>query len=98
MGAERAYVTGRLVAWRFGKDGGPLLVLNTTFDNNAATAGNGAMVALSVTDTATVDRLHALASEIGAADEGGPGPRGRNFYGAYFRDPDGNKLNVHCYV
>ena len=98
MHAERAYGTDRLVAWRFGKVDGPLLVLNTPFDDNVATAGNGSMVALSVKDPAMVDRLHALALELGAADEGAPGPRGKGFYGAYFRDLDGNKLNLHCYV
>jgi catechol 2,3-dioxygenase-like lactoylglutathione lyase family enzyme len=97
LGARRAYDTGRLVAWRFNKDVGPLLVLNTPFDGNAATAGNGTMVALSVKDAGTVDRMHALALELGAADEGAPGPRGKNFYGGYVRDPDGNKLNFHCY-
>jgi predicted lactoylglutathione lyase len=31
----------------------------------------------------------------GAKDEGAPGPRGGGgFYAAYFRDPDGNKLNA----
>jgi predicted lactoylglutathione lyase len=34
--------------------------------------------------------------ELGAADEGRPGPRGDGFYAAYFRDPDGNKLNFFC--
>lgn len=96
MGARRAYDTGSLVAWRF--ENGPLLVLNLPYDRATATAGNGSMVALSVDGAATVDRLHALALELGATDEGAPGPRGTSFYGAYFRDPDGNKLNVHCHT
>jgi catechol 2,3-dioxygenase-like lactoylglutathione lyase family enzyme len=95
MGARRAYDTDTLVAWRF--ENGPLLVLNTPFDRAAASVGNGTMVALSVDDTAAVDRLHALALALGASDEGAPGPRGKTFYGAYFRDPDGNKLNLHCH-
>ncbi|WP_404400419.1 VOC family protein [Pelagibacterium halotolerans] len=95
MGAGRAYATGRLAAWRF-KDG-PLLVLNTPYDRATATVGNGTMVALAVDGAAAVDRLHALALNLGASDEGAPGPRGQGFYGAYFRDPDGNKLNLHCY-
>jgi len=97
MGARRAYGTDRLVAWRFGEGGSPLLVLNMPFDHAAATAGNGSMVALRVDDAEAVDRLHALALELGASDEGAPGQRGGGFYGAYFRDPDGNKLNLHCY-
>jgi predicted lactoylglutathione lyase len=36
------------------------------------------------------------AIELGAQDEGAAGPRGTGFYAGYFRDPDGNKLNVFC--
>ena len=53
------------------------------------------MVALQADSRAEVDRLHALALELGAADEGAPGLRGPEklgYYFAYFRDPDGNKL------
>jgi predicted lactoylglutathione lyase len=52
------------------------------------------MVALEAKDRAQVDRLHALALSLGGSDEGPPGPRGGGFYAAYFRDPDGNKLNA----
>ena len=52
------------------------------------------MVALAVATEADVQRVHARALELGAADEGAPGPRGDNFYAGYFRDLDGNKLNV----
>lgn len=95
LGASRAYGTDRLAAWRFGSEG-TLLVLNAPYDKGVANAGNGTMVALKVADIQTVDRLHALALRLGAFDEGAPGPRGKGFYGAYFRDPDGNKLNLHC--
>ena len=37
-------------------------------------------------------------SSLGATDEGPPGDRGDNYYGAYFRDLDGNKLNFHCWT
>lgn len=37
-----------------------------------------------------------LLAEIGAKDEGPNGPRGEGFYAGYFRDLDGNKLNVFC--
>ena len=64
------------------------------YDGNAATVGNGVMVALAVDSTEKVDLLHARALELGGTDEGEPGPRGGNFYAAYFRDLDGNKLNA----
>ena len=64
------------------------------FNGEAASVGNGVMIALPVKDKAQVDALHAKALSLGASDEGAPGPRGDNFYAGYFRDPDGNKLNV----
>jgi predicted lactoylglutathione lyase len=54
------------------------------------------MVALVMTERAQVDALHAKAMDLGGTCEGSPGLRGEEgpqaFYGAYFRDPDGNKL------
>jgi predicted lactoylglutathione lyase len=44
--------------------------------------------------------MHRKALELGGADEGKPGVRaegGEGFYAAYFRDLDGNKLDVFCY-
>ena len=67
------------------------------FDGNAATVGNGTMVAINVGTTEAVDRMHAKALELGGKDEGAPGPRGGGpFYGGYFRDLDGNKLVAYC--
>ena len=49
---------------------------------------------------ASVDEVHAKALELGGTDEGAPGVRGdegpQAFYGAYFRDLDGNKLAAFC--
>ena len=60
-----------------------------------ATFGNGSMLALKAASRATVDAAHAAALKAGGASEGLPGVRGESdppFYGAYFRDPAGNKL------
>ena len=54
------------------------------------------MIALVVDSKDQVNRLHARALALGGRDEGSPGPRGEGFYAAYFRDLDGNKLNVFC--
>ncbi len=73
----------------------PMLVIGKPYDGAVATAGNGTMVALAADSREQVDQIHAKAIELGGADEGGPGSRGpeqMGFYGAYFRDPDGNKL------
>lgn len=81
------------IAW--GKPGGAAGIAATKpFDGNAASVGNGVMVALEAKDNAQVDRLYAIALANGGTDEGAPGPRGDGFYAAYFRDPDGNKLNA----
>ena len=64
------------------------------YNEKSATAGNGTMVALVAPSREAVDRVHADALKHGASDEGAPGLRGDTFYGAYFRDPDGNKICV----
>ena len=70
------------------------LAITKPFDGNPATVGNGVMVALQVQSKGAVDAFHKKALELGAQDEGSPGPRGDGFYAAYFRDLDGNKLNA----
>jgi catechol 2,3-dioxygenase-like lactoylglutathione lyase family enzyme len=83
----------RYIAWGTeGESGG--LGLTLPFDGKPATVGNGVMVALKARDKSQVDRIHRLALSLGGKDEGAPGPRGEGFYAAYFRDLDGNKLNV----
>ena len=76
--------------------GKPGVAVTRPYNGEPAVAGNGNMVSLVVGSRDQVDRLHARALELGGSDEGPPGVRGeegeRAFYGAYFRDPDGNKL------
>jgi len=74
--------------------GGPgaAIMVTKPHDGNTATPGNGAMLAIPAGSTAAVDAMHAKALELGGSDEGAPGDRGQGFYGAYFRDLDGNKL------
>ena len=93
MGCGRFMESETFIAW--GTPGGAAGIgLTKPFDGNAASVGNGVMAALQAKDRAQVDRLYALAMSMGAQDEGGPGDRGGGFYAAYFRDPDGNKLNA----
>jgi predicted lactoylglutathione lyase len=96
IGAGRFMETDQFVAWGVGPDK-PGLSVTKPYDGNAATVGNGVMVALIVESPEQVASLHAKALELGGSDEGGPGPRGDSgFYAAYFRDLDGNKLNAFC--
>ena len=68
------------------------------YNQRAATIGNGSMVALHAESRAAVDAFHAAALAHGGTDEGKPGLRSfhANFYAAYVRDPDGNKLSAVC--
>lgn len=70
----------------------------TPYDQNAATIGNGSMVALEAESRAVVDAFYEAALAHGGTDEGGPGlrPFHAHFYAAYVRDPDGNKLSAVC--
>jgi catechol 2,3-dioxygenase-like lactoylglutathione lyase family enzyme len=69
------------------------------FDGQAATAGNGTMVAFRARSWGEVERFHAAALAQGGTSEGAPGLRPQyeaDFYVAYVRDPDGNKLAAYC--
>ena len=72
----------------------------TPFDGKPATVGNGMHIAFLAPSRAAVDAFHAAALEMGGTSEGGPGLRPHyhpNYYGAYVRDPDGNKLQAVCH-
>jgi len=65
------------------------------FDGRPASVGNGTMVAFGARSWKEVEQFHAEALAHGGASEGAPGLRpqyNRDFYAAYVRDPDGNKL------
>ena len=69
------------------------------FTGAAASAGNGSMVAFLAPTPEAVDQAFRAALTLGGRSEGEPGLRknyGDNYYGAYFRDPDGNKIHIVC--
>lgn len=75
------------------------LWLCTPYDGRPATAGNGTMVALKAPSWRAVREFHAAALRLGGSCEGAPGLRPHynpDFYVAYVRDPDGNKLAAVC--
>ena len=99
LGIERMWANERRAAW--GNPQVQALLVTKPFDGAAAVAGNGAMTALIAPSSEMVGKVHAKALALGAKDEGAPGFRGADnprFYGAYFRDPDGNKFAVFCMV
>jgi len=95
FGAKRFMETERMVAWSAG-EGSPNIGVCKPFDGKPASAGNGVMISLFAGAPEKVDALHAKALELGGSDEGEPGKRFGQFYGAYFRDRDGNKLCAFC--
>ena len=96
LGAKRFMEYETFIAWSVAPDK-PALAITKPFNGNAATIGNGVMIALIVDSKDKVDRIYAKAIELGGTDEGPAGPRGDDFYAGYFRDLDGNKLNVFCH-
>jgi catechol 2,3-dioxygenase-like lactoylglutathione lyase family enzyme len=74
--------------------------LLSPFDKATASPGNGNHVAFLAPNRAAVDAFHAAALDNGGSDEGAPGLRPHyhaNYYGAYVRDPDGNKIQAVCH-
>lgn len=93
LGAKRFMEFDTFIAWAVAPDQ-PGLAVTKPFDGNPATVGNGVMVALAADSKEMVHRVYDKAIALGAKDEGPAGPRSDNYYAGYFRDPDGNKLNV----
>jgi predicted lactoylglutathione lyase len=94
VGATRLMEDDHFIAWAV-SPGAPSVCVIKPFDGNAATVGNGVMVALAMDSREKVDALYNKAMQLGAQDEGPPGPRGPgSFYAGYFRDLDGNKFNA----
>jgi catechol 2,3-dioxygenase-like lactoylglutathione lyase family enzyme len=88
--------------WGTYEDGGArelALWVGTPFNGQVATLGNGTMVAFRARSWKEVDAFHAAALANGGSTEGAPGLRPHyspDFYAAYVRDPDGNKLAAVC--
>jgi catechol 2,3-dioxygenase-like lactoylglutathione lyase family enzyme len=87
-------------AWKAKTADRPLFIIGKPYDGGAATPGNGQMIALLAPSRKAVADCHAAALVLGGMCEGPPGLRPQyhpNYFGAYFRDPDGNKLCVCCH-
>lgn len=86
--------------WRSEPGPRPLFVIGPPFDRRAHAAGNGQMTAFLARSRDQVDRWHAAAIAHGGTCDGPPGLRPHyhaHYYGAYVRDPDGNKLCAACH-
>lgn len=86
---SRAYYAGE----------GPAFIVTTPANGEPAQHANGGTIGFTAKDREAVDAWHAAGLAHGGADEGAPGPRPNvpgNAYGAYLRDPDGNKICTFC--
>ncbi len=92
LGMGRFMENDRIIAWG-GPGGGAGFGVALPSDGKPMTVGNGVMAAFRAKDKAHVDRVYKLALSLGGSCEGAPGQRSEKFYAAYFRDPEGNKLN-----
>ena len=94
---KQAFKSDRTIYYTLNDGSGANLAINTPFDGEPASSGNGTMVALGAADRDQVDTVYNKALELGGSCEGEPGERlGGAMYAAYFRDLDGNKFGVFC--
>mgnify|MGYP000058912822 FL=1 len=96
IGFSRIWDDGKLIVWGVSLQEAAVGV-TTPFNDAQASVGNGVMVAMQAENEEQVQAFYHKAIELGGTDEGPPGQRIDNFYAAYFRDPDGNKLNAFCF-
>ena len=102
MSLDQCWRDGQCASWgRRDDETYPRFFTGYPFDRKAAGVGNGSMTAFLIDNSRLIDRLYELAMRNGGSDEGKPGYRpqySEGFYGAYVRDPDGNKLAFVCYA
>ncbi|MEM1164629.1 MAG: VOC family protein, partial [Pseudomonadota bacterium] len=76
----------------------PMVAVCEPYDKNDPQPGNGTMLAFAASSKEEAASLYAKALELGGSDEGEPGQRVPDrFYGAYARDPDGNKICFYVF-
>jgi len=102
LGIEARFVDASRpwAGWQSAPEPRPLFLIGTPYNRQPHAAGNGQMVAFLAHTREAVRQAHAVALAHGGVSEGAPGLRPEyhaHYYGAYFRDPEGNKLCVACH-
>lgn len=93
LGAKRVLEVPRGVFW--GQDlSKPFFGVMKPENGSPASVGNGTMLAIQTESREKTDEVYKLALEMGCTCEGAPGERMPGFYAAYFRTPDGHKMNA----
>ncbi len=101
LGGARTVTHEHVLGYGLGETGQTVFWVVSPFDRQTATVGNGTHIAFNAATRADVDAFHGTALANGGADEGPPGLRPHyhdNYYGAYVRDLDGNKLQAVCHA
>ena len=97
FGYERKFADGGWIGYGAkGADAHSVYVC-TPFDGKPASFGNGTMFAFTAKNQDEVKKAYAAGLAAGGSDEGAPGFRPadkQSWYGAYLRDPTGNKVCV----
>jgi catechol 2,3-dioxygenase-like lactoylglutathione lyase family enzyme len=94
LGGRRTFANGERMQF-YGSSATPgMIAISKPYDEQPATWGNGSMFGLPAATKEQVDAAHKAALAAGGTCEGAPGQRMPTFYGAYFRDLDGNKICV----
>jgi catechol 2,3-dioxygenase-like lactoylglutathione lyase family enzyme len=94
LGGRRTFANGDRMQFYGSKETPGMLAVSKPYDEKPATAGNGTMFGLPAATKEQVDAAYAAALAAGGTCDGAPGQCMPTFYGAYFRDPDGNKVCV----
>ena len=85
----------------YGENAIPELWIGFPQDRQPAVVGNGIHIALQAKSRQDVHAFHEAALSAGGTDDGAPGPRPQytpEYYGAFVRDPDGNKIEAMLLV
>ncbi len=101
VGGVRTFTEKVVTGYGMGPDGQTVFWVVMPFDRQPATVGNGTHIAFNASSREAVDAFHASALAQGGTDEGAPGLRPHyhaDYYGAYARDLDGNKLQAVCHL
>ncbi len=100
MGCDQKFSDGGWTGYGAkGQDNHDVYIVGKTADGNPARAGNGIMISFKAKTKGEVEAAHKAGLTHGGTDEGAPGPRpadSTSFFGAYLRDPTGNKICVYC--
>ncbi|MBD8554430.1 VOC family protein [Rhizobium sp. CFBP 8762] len=101
LGLTLKFSDDRWSGWKHPQEDRPLFVITRPFDDQRPAPGNGNMVAFLAESRSLVQRCYHMAIACGGTDAGQPGLRPQyhaHFYGAYFRDLDGNKICICCHA